>query len=802
MLRLVPLLAFAAAPLCLANPAEPSPAPLPSPSPAPVVELDPLAVTATAPDTASPGIPAAVDTHDGDFLSQNHIATAADLAPYVPGFFASEQAVTSPSYNIRGVGSDSADPRAEERVAVYQDGVPIGRTTGASVALFDLDRADVFKGPQPSRFLRGAQAGAISLVSQPAENTRSARFTGSAGDHDARTFEGVVNSPLVPDRLFGRVAVLASHRDGVVDNLAPGAGDLQGVDTAALRTSLRWQASERSSLDVVFNHQRDTPPGVAFKSMVVPTRTGDADPYSAADLNRGDQLGIDRDIQSLAATLRAELTDAWRLTSVSAGRRFDSREEYDADGSRFYLLELGHFQKDRQLSQELRLDYDAGEKLSASLGAGLFWQEGEQTTVVRSDERRAWALLSDDFRQGLVDAGVPPPFPTTLVPELDPFAPDASLPDSLPAEFAGFAHPAFAGTPLASLAALAGAPLGGVREERTHVDTETAAAELFGESSLKVTDRLRLGGALRLTQERISSAYEVPDTGTGRLGFLLGGGGNDAFRPTPGRLAQSDRELGWSGRADARYAVTDKLDAFTAVSRGRRAPMLGFDQRTLEAVRLDEEILWNYEAGLRGRAAGDRVAWSASVFQFYYEGFQTEAITAPGVVSLVDGGRARGRGFEISARGAVAENLALFGSYGFTDARFSALDEDGRPQAYAGDTFRLASRHAASLGATLALPAPRGAFHLSPVFQYRSAAYFADDNDSFGGRLRQGGYGVLNLELAYRPRRGFWEAAVFAENALDREYLVDAGNAGAAFGLPTTVRGNPRLLGARFTARF
>ena len=217
----------------------------------------------------------------------------------------------------------------------------------------------------------------------------------------------------------------------------------------------------------------------------------------------------------------------------------------------------------------------------------------------------------------------------------------------------------------------------------------------------------------------------------------------------------------------------------------------------------DEETVVNYETGLRGAVASGRAGYSVSAFQYYYDGFQTNVVTAPGVVSPADGGRARGQGVDATVNGTVNRRLALFASYGFTDARFSALDEDGAPQAYAGNTFRLASRHAVSLGGTAAIPAfDCGAFYLSPVWQYKSEAFFEDDNARSGGRLRQGGYGLVNLALAYRPARGFWEAALYVDNLLDRDHLIDAGNLGAAFGLPTTVRGNPRVIGARFTARF
>lgn len=39
-------------------------------------------------------------------------------------------------------------------------------------------------------------------------------------------------------------------------------------------------------------------------------------------------------------------------------------------------------------------------------------------------------------------------------------------------------------------------------------------------------------------------------------------------------------------------------------------------------------------------------------------------------------------------------------------------------------------------------------------------------------------------------------------NVLDKEYIIDAGNTGDAFGIPTFIAGAPRFFGVQASAKF
>jgi iron complex outermembrane recepter protein len=722
--------------------------------------LDPVEVHGTLPYDLRLTRTVTVTSYTGILLENTGITTYADLAPLVPGLFVSEQSVANSSFNLRGINTDNGDPRGSQRVSVFQDGVLLSNNAARNVALFDLERVDVLKGPQAASFGRDSQIGAINTVTRKAADTASSELSAGFGNNHARSASGHVNLPVIDGKLFARAAFSFEQADGYVNNRADDS-DLQGRDTAAFRASLRWQPSAETTADFIFNYQRDTPPGIAFKNMS-PVLT-DGDPFTAANLNRGRALGAERDIVGLTGILTHTLNESWSVTSTTGWRDTDASEEFDADGSPLFLLEAGEYTRSRQFSQDFRFDYDSGDRLTASLGAGVFWEKASQTLPFRTNQQQLYAVFAS------INPLLPPPpaFPFPLLPTL-------------------------------------------YEEEFTN-SAENLSGDVFGKIDYKLTRRLTLGGNLRLTHEDRTSGYKsLPTTTPNLVSFPFlpstAGGGNSFFAPTGGTLEASRSEIGVSGGLNATYALTPRHSAYASVARGRRPATTTFSQAApFNTIDRKEETVWHYELGLKGSTANRRISYGIAAFLYDYNNFQTEQIVAPPPAPTVDvdAGRARGQGFETTLQGVVNDHLTLFGAYGFTDTEFASRDEDSQPQAFAGNSFRLTARHVVSVGATLSFPVDDiGTFFVTPTYEYKSKHFFEDDNQKSGGSLVQDGFGLLHLRLGYRTPDNRWEVVLWARNLLDKEYLIDAGNIGADFGFPTTVRGAPRMIGMNVTARF
>lgn len=61
---------------------------------------------------------------------------------------------------------------------------------------------------------------------------------------------------------------------------------------------------------------------------------------------------------------------------------------------------------------------------------------------------------------------------------------------------------------------------------------------------------------------------------------------------------------------------------------------------------------------------------------------------------------------------------------------------------------------------------------------------------------------LVNVRAVISVIEGQFELAGFIRNATNERYLLDAGNTGGAFGIPTFIPAEPRFYGAQLAAKF
>jgi len=190
---------------------------------------------------------------------------------------------------IRGIGQSDFNPSVEPGVGIYVDDVYYSTITGNLLDLLDLERVEVLRGPQGTLAGRNAIGGAIKLFTRKPDGTDEANVQLTKGEFNRTEVKGAAGLTLVPDKLFMRIAGIAKSMDGYVTridyacaNHLPPPGQAGGLPTyaqtagcelgteggqsyASGRLGLRWEASDKFTVDVaasVVNDQSESQAGV------------------------------------------------------------------------------------------------------------------------------------------------------------------------------------------------------------------------------------------------------------------------------------------------------------------------------------------------------------------------------------------------------------------------------------------------------------------------------------------------------------------------------------------------------------
>jgi iron complex outermembrane receptor protein len=112
-----------------------------------------------------------------------------------------------------------------------------------------------------------------------------------------------------------------------------------------------------------------------------------------------------------------------------------------------------------------------------------------------------------------------------------------------------------------------------------------------------------------------------------------------------------------------------------------------------------------------------------------------------------------------------------------------------------GLTTSHAPKETANLGGKYTVPTPVGKFGLSVNYSLMTKFYY-----DVADRLSQGGYGLLNAQLAWTLPSDRFTVALYGENLANKEYTV-AQYAQAGLG-DNYVAGTPRMYGVELRAKF
>ncbi len=200
--------------------------------------LEEVLVTATHRTENLQDIAISVTAISGEDLEKADIFDPTTIAYRVPGMTYGEFAPGQAIISLRGVSSTDDGAGLDNSVAVFLDGVYIGRGAAINFDMFDLDRIEVLRGPQGTLFGRNAIGGAINAVTARPTDFFTAKAGVTFGNEGILRYRGLVSGPFT-ENLSGKISFTHREHDGWVRNVALGT-DVADEDQSSIRGQLKY----------------------------------------------------------------------------------------------------------------------------------------------------------------------------------------------------------------------------------------------------------------------------------------------------------------------------------------------------------------------------------------------------------------------------------------------------------------------------------------------------------------------------------------------------------------------------------
>jgi len=686
---LMPLTALAQAAAAAASPA------------ASVPEIARVVITAQKRKEDIRDVPMAVSALSGEQLQAQQISTVEDLTRNIPNIsFSSQGGPGLGTVEIRGVSSQAG----AATVSVYLDDVSLTTRNlysqgTAEPRFFDLQDAEVLRGPQGTLYGASSLGGTIKFISKQPDLKY---FSGSTTDTVSWTqkggvnyeAQGVLNVPIISNRLALRVGVEHGHESGYVDQVdASGNRIAKGINhddytvvklAAKVNLGAGWSVTP-----ALFQQQTNTADIDATYSSLPRFETSKTVREPGHDLLSVPSLTVDGDLGfanftgvlsgykrrfnrvqdgSLVNDLASSVTGSDDLSTLSA----PLLNLYNKLNGLSSLVQLSN--RIDQTSLELRLtskDYDPKGGNPLTWIAGAYAQDAK-TSV--SDNEPVLGALATFASLGL-----------------DPN--DAAV-------FGGFP--------------------GALNNDDSYYSVrhyKDRQESVFGELTWHFSPQLALTGGLRqlhatqkFTREALPYLYDGPDPST------------------PGYGGQPAVDAGWNATTPSlklNWEVEPDVSLYANASKGfrlgganRPVPDTPKVQANLKKLGLSGPVptsfapdsLWSYEVGSKMDLADHRMTLNVAAFLLKWKNIQQDINLSDAFFDYESNvGNATSYGLEMELKARVTPSLTMSTSVGITHATFDSAYSafgtvpDGSPGAGSlnvqkGDWVEGVPRASASLG--------------------------------------------------------------------------------------------------------
>ena len=261
-----------------------------------------------------------------------------------------------------------------------------------NIEFFDLDRAEVLKGPQGTLYGRNAESGVINIITRQPDNQLRGKVLGEYGNYNTFRSVATISGPMVRDKVYLGGAFQYRSSDGYVENQYYGDDGAADLKHLAGRATLRWTPADPWDISLIADIMDLDDHGGGYRLIDGPHATDpfkvrkDCDEYVKQDGNsqilRVKYGGDEVDVLSVSSALHQDFdkvndADLW----------------HDATNERLELAEIDL----RQYSQEFRVSSQSGP---------LKWLAGLYGFIEKTDF---------NYRYDMMSKGITPLNPRTKV---------------------------------------------------------------------------------------------------------------------------------------------------------------------------------------------------------------------------------------------------------------------------------------------------------------------------------------------------------------------------------------------------
>lgn len=606
--------------------------------------LDTIVVTAQRRRESAQTVPIAVSAFSGSQLQTLGVTNTLQVTALVPNVVAQNNTGlgSAAGYYIRGIGNTESIPTFDAPVGTYVNDIYVARQSANNLALFDVERVEVLRGPQGTLFGRNTTGGAIHVIMKEPTDELTGYAEVAYGSYDKKMVRGSINIPL-SQTFQAKVSAFWMDDDGYVKNTTTG-DRLNDEDGWGVNAMLKGQLGDGITLTGSYTHI-----------------------WSGAE-----------NYQNFECDPRNPTNCSGRFATTGYSRQ-EGTSRFDGLNISGRKARYGLGNDTATDIASLKLDVDLADKHKLNLISGYVRTSSQFSTDV-FDGRASGTQVT-----GLPNTGSPSfqnPFPTVAGRErgsntilTDSFAEQFSqevklvgeIGDNLINYVAGFFY--FREDVRTDLADIVFNNLNADRVIRNSTDAKAAYAQL----DFNASSQLTLTAGIRYTDETKRLALQdnrltcAPAVCLATANLFAA---NGVAIPT-----KLNAKL-WTPRFALNFKPSDDILLFASATRGfKSGGWNGRGTSNASFLPFGPEKVWSYEAGMKSEFFDRRLRFNVTYFHLDATDLQTQnaAISPTGALTFTTRNFAnfKNDGLEVEMAVVPTRGLSLFAIGGYQDARYS-----------------------------------------------------------------------------------------------------------------------------------